>query len=329
MNWNDEYAVSFYATTVDPVTWSDKERFEVKDGSYVSRMNSGLRDNASLSLDFIFDKEELIRIYVDAAQNEDIAHTAVFTGYATSPKKSMDGELLSQNAPCYGVLEHGSDILLPLGWYAPIGKRATDIIRDLLPDVQMEIKDESPILANYVVAENNESCLSMTDKILNAIGWVMQVDGTGLVSLGPSSKTPVIEVSPAYDIIEEQIDIEQDMFNVCNVFRAVYGDTSAIAIDSDPNSPYSTVTRGREIWGHEEVSELAENESLALYAKRRLGEVQNIGKTARYSRRFHPDIFVGSIVAFNYDNIKGNFRVTSQKINLSHNCTTDEVGEAI
>lgn len=327
MLWDKNYAVSYYATIVDPVTYVDKDRFELKDGSYITKVGSGLRCSAEINIDFKIDEELLIRIYMDTEQDQTAGHNALFTGYAVSPKHKLDGNLISQSVPCYGILEHAEDVLLPLGWYASAGRPATDIIKELLEDVPLEIEGVSPTLNGYIVAENNETKLSMTDKILTSIGWNMTVDGLGTVHLKQPSTEPVAIFSADYDMIEPSIDIEQDLYSVPNVFRVIYGDTSAIVRDTD--SQYSIEKRGREIWAQEEISELPDDMSLAQYAYSRLKELQKVGRTITYARRFMPNVDVGDVVAFNYDEIEGNYRIKNQKITLTHNGRTEEVSEWI
>ena len=329
MNWTDRFTAGFYATTVDPITWGDIDRFEIGDGSSISRVSTSIRENAELKLDFVMKSEQLIRIYMDAVQGQDAVHEPLFTGYATSPKYSLNGQLKEQNAPCYGVLKSVSDIKLPLGWYASKGRVATDIIKELLLNLRTNIAEYPPKLSKYIVAENNETNLTMTDKILDAIGWVMQVDGNGVVQLKPKPVEPTLIVSPYNDIVEENVDIEQDIFYVPNVLRVLYNDNVEVAYDNDANSIYSIPRRGREIWEQEEISELSEDTSLTLYAKRRLKELQNAGKQIKYARRFIPELYVQDVIEFRYPNTEGIYRITSQKLELSHNCRTSEEAETL
>lgn len=326
MQWDSGYAVSYYGRFVDPVTWSDGERFEIISGT-ISKTGSGLRDSADLSVDIDIEGERLIRIYMDATQDEDISHTALFTGYATSPKTQYNGTIKTHSVPCYSVLEPANDILLPLGWYANRGADGANIIKNLLGDIDVE--GDTKKLTNYIVAESNETRLSMVDKILDAMGWILRIDGMGHITIMPEPSEYSIMLSSDFDVVGESISIEDDLFNVPNVFRATIDGTSAIARDESDASPYSIQNRGREIWAYDDNAELSNDESLAIYAKRMLKYAQRVGKTINYTRRFYPDLYVGDIARFNYDNINGDYRITDQKLSLSYNCETSETGVAI
>ena len=106
---------------------------------------------------------------------------------------------------------------------------------------------------------------------------------------------------------------------------------NAIARDDRPDSIFSTVSRGREIWAEETSASLNAGESIAEYAIRRLKELQNVHRTITYNRRFFPDIYCGDIVNLNYmqQDISGNYRVKNQKITLGYNCTVNEEVEVI
>ena len=329
MNWTESFTAGYYATTVDPLTWGDVDRFEIDDGSSISRIGSGIRENAELHLNFNLNGEQLIRIYMDTVQGQDAAHLPLFTGYATSPKLSLNENLKSQNAPCYGVLKSVNDIKLPLGWYASKGRIATDVVKELLGGIRTSIDMYPPVLQKYIVAEKNESNLTMIDKILSSVGWIMQMDGMGIANLKPKQTVPVLSVSNSMDIIEEDVNIEQDTFYVPNVLRVMYNDDSEVVYDNSEASPFSVQNRGREIWEQEELSELPEDTSLLLYAQKRLKELQTVGRTIHYPRRFVPDVYVDDVIEFGYPDIAGCYRITSQKLELSHNCRTEEDGEAI
>ena len=126
------------------------------------------------------------------------------------------------------------------------------------------------------------------------------------------------------DVIETSFSISRDWFDCPNVFKASYGDFTAIERDDDPASELSTVSRGREIWMVEESVSLEEDESLGEYAKRRLREEQTKSESASYTRRFLPEINQGDMIRINYPELQGDFYVDSQSINLGINAQTNE-----
>lgn len=330
MNWNSDYTARYYAEFVDPVTWRDIERFEIENGS-VSRQNTGLRQSASMSVDEFEDfTESLVRIYVDAVQGENIEHVPLFTGYAMNPSVQINGNIRTQDIECYSVLKPAEDILLPRGWYASRGATGSAVIEDLLSVVKAPIESTvSAQLEHNIVAEDNETRLTMVDKLLNATGSVLTISGDGTVIIQPKSNEIVTTFNPEdNDVIEPTLTIEHDWFDAPNVFRAVMDNVSATERDDSETSELSTVNRGREVWMQEDVAELAD-ETLAQYARRKLKEAQAVGTRISYTRRFDPDIQVEDVVRFNYSQVQGSYRITSQKWDLSHSMETSEESERV
>ena len=326
MIWSSGYKAAFYAAFIDPRTWQDTERLEITGGS-VSRTEDALKQNATLTCtDYDEQEERWVRIYMDAEQGGDISHTALFTGIATSPSREINGAVTEKDLDCYSVLKACDDILLQRGWYVPAGMNAAQAITDLLKvtPAPVEVLDESPKIADAIIAEDDETNLTMIDKILKAINWVLQISGDGTILLMPIPDEPSVELSPySYDIIETSFSIERDWFNCPNVFRATMNEMSAIARDDDPESPLSTVSRGREIWAQDEA-DLSDDETLAEYAARMLRESQNVAESAKYTRRFLPDLNVGDIIRLNYPQLNGDYRITKQDIELTFNGQTSE-----
>ena len=319
MNWSKGYTVFHYACIVDPITWKDTERIEIEQGS-ISRGQNSLIQSATIdcreSEEISFETEKWIRIYADIRQTEDNYHGAIFTGLVSTPSKNIDGAKIKYSAQCYSVLKPAEDILLDRGWYASAGTEASSLINKLLsvskaPIIVDGVRGELP---ENIVAENNETNMSMAQKILDAMHWNLSIDGNGFITIR------------SFPTIETSITVDYDWFSCPNVFRAVQDTAIAVAKDEKEDSPFSIVNRGREVWKEETDCVLQTNETLANYAKRRLVEEQNIHYNISYTRRFHPDVDVYDIIRLNYpeQDIVGFFEVTSQTITLGHAVSVSE-----
>ena len=149
----------------------------------------------------------------------------------------------------------------------------------------------------------------------------------GEIIIEPVQKDPIVLFNSLdNDVIELSLNVSYDWYSCPNVYRAVSGDTVAVARDDDPDSKFSTVNRGREIWVEDTDCYLNEEETIADYAKRRLKEEQQVSYTMSYKRRFDPDVTVGDIATINYpeQDIFGNFLITSQDIELNYGAKTSE-----
>ena len=223
------------------------------------------------------------------------------------------------------------DILVDRGYYIPAEvaapQAAARLLRSGVAPVELEQVADPPHLTEAIVAEEGETKLTLAIKVLEAIGWRIQIDGYGRVYVGPE-KESIVTMYDANDndVIEPKMKDRKDWYSCPNVFRCVSGDLTAVARDDDPESPLSTIRRGREIWKEETSVNLGTNESLAAYARRRLKELQSPARTVSYRRRFDPNVTVGDIVRINHPEIgiDGLFKVTSQSMALTYGCRTVE-----
>lgn len=331
MDWELGFSSMYYISVVDPNTWRDIRRIEITGGA-ITRFTSDLRQSADIDVvNYNEEGEPLIRVWLDARQEGASSHTPLFTGYATSPGRNINGRMITRTLQCYSVLKPAADILLPRGWYAAADTNAIWQIKRLLSVTNAPITingDASDLmLKQAIVAEQNETNLSMVEVLLYAINWRLVINGMGEIVLEPYTRDiSLVLDSRDNDIVEPNLSDDFDWYNCPNVFRAVSDGSYAEARDEDPDSPFSIQNRGREIWAEETACNLYEKETLGEYATRRLKELQQVGRTVRYDRRFVPDINVTDIVGLNYpeQGIIGTFTITNQTISLGYNAKTSE-----
>lgn len=330
MNWANGFRATYYMTIVDRDTWKDTEKVEITGGS-VSKSDSNLIESADVDC-VNYDKgEQWIRLWLDARQEgSDASHIALFTGLATSPAVSINGLLKQNSLECYSVLKPADDVPLLKGYFVGSGANVPLLIQnELLKDspAPVQIDGEAPPLAKTIIAESNESKLSLATKLLTAINWRFRISGDGVIHLVPKNNTAVVSLDALdNDVVEPQINAEQDWYRCPNVFQAIIDGASYTARDDDPNSVLSTVSRGREIWATESNPTLNSGETATQYVKRRLKEEQTAIMKVSYNRRFYPDVTVGDCVGMNYpaQGITGTFRISSSSFNLSYGATVSE-----
>lgn len=327
MLWQNGYTATYYAEILDAGSWRGIQRLDVFGGK-VSRLNDGLRESADLDCREPIG-EKYIRVWMDTRQNGDSAHIAIFTGLTSQPETEWEGYVPTRRLACYSVLKAADDIDLIRGWYAPAEINAGTVIKRLLETTPapVQIVGDMPNLKTSIVAEAGETCVTMTDKILTAVGWRMRILGDGTIQIFEPSTNPVQTFNVTdNDSVEPKIKVKDDWFSCPNVYQAISDDLSATVRDDNPSSFLSTVNRGREIWLTEDDVDLGDNESIGQYAFRRLKEEQSHAFSVEYDRRYDPSILVGDAIALNYPalGIVGSFRVESQSIQLGHNATTSE-----
>lgn len=330
MDWTKGISASYYMSIVDSATWRDIQRIEITGGS-IKRQSTGLMESADVDcVRYQQGTERWIRVWLDATQSGGgSSHEPLFTGLACAPDRDIDGVLETNRVQCYSVLKPANDVLLPRGWYAPAGVPGDQIIRELLEvtPAPVQVDGIAPALASHVVAEDGETRLSMAQKILTAINWRMRLDGYGTITLQPVTGEPVETLGALdNDVIETKLKVSADWYDCPNVFRAIDGNVTGIARDDDPNSPLSTVRRGREVWAEDTSCDLADNETVEEYAIRMLRQLQKYEREVSYDRRYLPDLTVGDCVRLRYpaQDIEGRYRIESQSITIGYGARTAE-----
>lgn len=324
IDWTKGITARYYCAIVNPNTWKDIRTINITSGS-IKYSDSGIYESADISCRDLNQNEEYwIRLYLDARQEDEGELIPLFTGIASIPDSSYSGRINSKNVQCYSVLGPAEKVLLPLGWYVPIGSNGAIAIRDLLKSVipaPIIIEGESPYLSSSIISESGESVVSMVNKILNSINWRISIDGDGTVRIKrKASMVSAVFDSINKDIIGLDIGIKENRYDIPNVFRAISDGLVAIARDENPNSEFSIQNRGREIWMEDRNCVLNNGEKIGQYAERRLKEEQNVYRTINYNRRFKPNIKIGDIVKINYpeQGVSGFFRITSQSLNIGY-----------
>lgn len=327
MDWSKGYTASYYMARVDPATWRSTERIKIEGGT-INRQDSALMESADFTCsDYPGGVEQWVRVYMDVRQGGASAHTALFTGLATSPEQVINGTHKGHTIACYSVLKPAEDVLLPRGWYALAGRNGANLVKSLLiGPAPVSIDGVSPALADTIIAEDGETNLSMVGKILLALDWRLRISGDGSITICPKPTGPAARFGMTESWVELEVTRTEDYFTCPNTFRAVVGNQSAVAVDNNPDSILSTVTRGREVWAEEINPAMADNEGLMAYAERRLKDLQQVASTASYIRRYNPDVLVGDYIDLSYpeQGLSGLYRVTSQSVTLGHNAATSE-----
>ena len=332
MDWNLGYTARYYLAIVDPNSWKDIARRELLSGS-IKRSGSDLMQSADItSPDYAETEEKIIRMWMDVSQDGESSHIPLFTGYAATPTRDINGTVIKRTLQCYSVLKPASDVLLERGWYAPVDIDGTYLIKQLLKVTGTKVhisekEDKKRTLTRAIIAEGGETNLSMTWKILDAMNWRMRLDGLGEIWIEPYSRENVaIFDMHNNDIVEPTLTIERDWYNCPNVLRVVIGDEVYISRDEDEEHEMSIPRRGREVWTEETSPALNDRETGQDYADRRLKELQRVSTVISYDRRYDPDVFPSDIVYINYPihEIDGKFYVGSQTITLGYHAKTAE-----
>lgn len=328
MNWSEGFSARYSLRIVDKDSWQDTDEIPILSGSISRDIDSELVESATIETRKEIN-EEWVRIYLIAEQKGSSVHVPLFTGLASSPQRDIKGLRDTYHIDCYSVLKPAADWMTPLGYFVPAGIQGTKAIEEMLKKTGVRLSYEigAGILNSPIVAEAGETYLSMSNTVLKAIGWQMFINGFGEVTLRPFDTNEKVNFSGMdFDSIEPELTDARDMFSAPNVLRVTADNKSLTIRDDNPESPLSTVSRGREIWAEESI-DLTSGQTLDTYAIDRLKELQKPSRELSYKRRFHPDVRPGDLIRIRYpgQKIDGVFKVQNQKIDLTHGARTEEV----
>ena len=331
MDWKQGYTSTLRLYSVNQSTWGDGDEIDgLVSASITKDSESALVEDASISLDGEPIKG-YVRLVLEAANNASTTRVDIATVLVTAPKRSINGTLFTYDLECYSVLKPASDKVLPSGWYFPEGGDPVFGAFDLLSkSLQCPIDPvESDIRTEYpIVAESNETALSMANYLLQGTNHFIDIDGRGRVQI--KEKSSVIKATFdtfENDILMPDITDETDIFNIPNILRVSdsLGNRETI-YNNDEYSDTSIENIGWEKWQDEQVT-LSNGETLIGKGNAMMEALSKSVRKIGYTREFDPEIRVNDLALYMLPKQKiiGTFRIISQSLNIGSGIQVKEV----
>ena len=193
-------------------------------------------------------------------------------------------------------------------------------------------------LYNDFVANTDDTWLSFLSDLIANAKYEFMLDEMGRILFSPKQDTASLQPVWTYDdgnssILHPDVSMDHDLYGIPNVVEVVYSNGKdnyyARIVNDDPNSPTSTINRGREIIYRDSNPSLAgdpTNSEIQEYAKRLLRSLSTIEYSVSYTHGYCP-VRLGDCVRLNYvraglNNIKA--KVISQTIKCEPGCPITE-----
>lgn len=341
IDWLSSMQQTFEYYTVDPNTWKDVKRLENVRSCTIDRDSEAeTLGSATISVSEAIN-ECYIRVYLVAIQNGITYKEPLGTFLVQTPSWSFNGKTKEVSVDAYTPLLELKENLPPIGYSLLKGDSIMDkaymLCRERVRAPVIEASC-STALHNDFVANSDDTWLTfLTDLIANA-KYVFDLDELGRILFLPVQKTASLQPVWTYtddnsSILYPDISLDRDLYGIPNVVEVVYSSGSdtyhARVVNDDPNSPISTVNRGREIVHRVTNPSLygdpTENQTQE-YAERLLQELSTLECTVTYSHGYCP-VRVNDCVRLNYtrsgiSSIKA--KVISQSIDCSAGCKVTE-----
>lgn len=341
IDWLSSMQQTYEYYTVDPGTWKDVERIEnVKKCSIDRDWEAETLGSATFDMVESID-ECYIRAYLVAVQNGISYRYPLGTFLVETPSWSFDGRTKNASVDAYTPLIELKENLPPIGYSLlkddNIMSAAYRICREHARAPVIETTS-STTLHNDFVANTNDTWITYTSDLIANAKYVLDLDELGRIIFSPKQDTASLQPVWTYNddnssILYPDVTMNQDLYGIPNVVEVVYsygnGSYYARVVNDNPNSPISTVSRGREVVYRETNPSLngsPTKQQTQEYAERLLSELSTLECTVTYSHGYCP-VRLNDCVRLNYtraglSGIKA--RVTKQSIECGTSCKVTE-----
>lgn len=341
IDWSESMEQSFEYYEVDPNTWKDIRKIEnVKSCSIDRDESSDTLGSASISIVDTLG-ETYIRAYLLIRQNGNNFRVTLGTFLVQTPSSDFDGKNRNVTMDCYTPLLELKENPPPLGYTLMKGEnimeRAYEICRENCRAPVVETKLEKVLEANFV-SNMDDTWLVFLQDLLAQAKYKFYLDEEGKILFAPIQKLEQLKPVWTFNddnssILYPDINLEHDLYGIPNVVEVVCSTGTemytARIVNDDPNSPTSTVNRGREILYREtspNIQGIPSIEQINEYAEALLEELSSVEYQVSYKHGYCP-VRVGDCVRLNYEradlkDVKA--KVISQSINCETSCSVDE-----
>lgn len=332
---------TFEYYVVDPVTWKDMKRLQnVKDSRIVRDSETDTLGSLTINLNDEVG-ECYIRIYLITIQNGIKEKHPLGTFLVQTPSYGFDGKVVTYSLDAYTPLLELKENQPPLGYSILEGEnimeRAYRLVRENVRAPIIKTEKEDTLFYDFVANTNDTWITFIKDLIANA-KYELGLDELGRVIFMPTQPTASLQPKWTFDdsnssILHPVVDMTRDFYGIPNAVEVVFSSNRAYeyakVVNDDPNSPTSTVNRGREIVYRVVNPSLLVNptkEQLEQYGKQVLKELSCLEYKITYTHGYCP-VQLGDCVRLNYEraglkNIKA--KVISQTIDCTPGCPVTE-----
>lgn len=341
-DWLSSMQQTFEYYMVDPGTWKDAKRIDNVISCTIKRDSSAeTLGSATIDVDESLG-ECYVRIYLITIQNGVKEKHPLGTYLVQTPSSSFDGKVKNVSMDTYTPLLELKESPPPIGYYIAkkenIMETAYRLCREHVRAPVVKAECSSKLYSDFVSQTDDTWLTYLIDLIANA-KFVFMLDELGRILFEPKQDTASMQPVWTYDddnssILYPELTMDHDLYGIPNVVEVIYSDGNeshyARVVNDDPNSPISTVNRGREIIYRETdpslIGDPTENQ-IQEYANQLLRDLSSLEYTVTYSHGYCP-VRIGDCVRLNYTragltDVKA--RVISQDIKCVPGCPVTEM----
>ena len=328
IDWSRPYTSDWRVFRVNPSTWADADALPGALSAEITRDMGGDApevDSGTLKLEAATFEPGYLRIAMTAVQGGEAERVDVATLLCEGASSEVDhGSVLEITGR--SVLHPAAVTVVLAGEHVPRGgdgaQHAARLLRACV-HAPVEVYGGFTLDEAYDF-EFGTSHLEAAWQVLDAGGYIIQIDGAGRVAIRPKPTNPALTLDRAGTrLLMPGVKRELDYSDVPNRFTALERGEMATAVN-ETGSPASRDARG---YWHDETDDAPKRvngETLAAYAARRLEELSIVPDERTYTREWWPGVLPGSVVRGSMEGLSGDMRVESQEIECSHGLTVQE-----
>lgn len=341
IDWTESMQQTFEYYIVDPNTWKDSKELKNVESCTINR-DSSAETLGSATIDVTETVgESYIRVYLVTIQNGVKERHPLGTFLVQTPSSSFNGKIRKSSMDVYTPLielkEKQPDIGYSILKGSNIMENAYLVTRDNVraPVVKAEC---SEILHGDFVANDGDTWITFNTDLINNAKYEYALDEMGRILFSPKQDLASLQPVWTYNddnssILYPDIDLEHDLYGVPNVVEVIYSSGSdyfySKVVNDDPNSPISTVNRGREIKYRDtnpSFTGIPTQMQIDEYANNLLRSLSTLEYSVSYKHGYCP-VRLGDCVRLNY--VKAGLKdvkakVISQSISCKSGCEVTE-----
>ena len=341
VNWFESMQQTFEYYLVDPITWKDTKQLNNVKSCTIDR-DYETATLGSATIDVTESTGECyIRVYLITIQNGVRERHPLGTFLVQTPSTSFDGKIKDISLDVYTPLLELRENPPPIGYSILKGENIMDwayrLVREKARAPVVKASSDETLYYDFVANTDDTWFTYLTDLIANA-KFEFGLDELSRILFLPKQDTASLQPVVTFDdgnssILYPDFSMSHDLYGIPNVVEVIYSSDKANyysrIVNDDPNSPISTVNRGREITHrvtNPELSGIPAQGQIDEYAKQLLRELSTLEYTVTYKHGYYP-IRLGDCVRLNYEraeikNVKA--KVISQSIKCEPGCPVTE-----
>lgn len=346
-DWLSSMQQTFEYYIVDPGTWEDAKQLTTVKSCTIDR-DLTVETLGSATFDITEPIGECyVRVYLITIQNGVRERFPLGTFLVQTPAYSFNGKIRSFSADAYTPLLELKEKQPPLGYAVSKGENIMEYACRMVRDnvrAPVVTTSNSKTLERHFVAETDETMLTYAINLMANAKYELALDELGQILFAPKQELAALQPIWTYDDSNSSIlypDISQglDLYGIPNVVEVIYSTgktmSKAVVKNEDPDSPVSTVVRGREIKKRVTdtgfIGELNQNQignvnDIEIYAKELLESLSTVEQTVSYTHAYC-GTRLGDCIRVNYEragltDIKA--KIISQSIKCVPGCPVSE-----